>query len=178
MPALRRVLQRGLVLGLVLTIPALASGCTSSKQPTTPSAISTPSTGSSIPQTDDPGQAVLLHFAELVSKGDVQVAGGLLEVGLRGAYSMDNFAPLRNTPRMEILRILDKSPQWKPDYSATDPATVTETRVYYLEVRYKVLGITTSYFKDGEIYHHKATVLHLRSGEWLISELSGTGAIQ
>lgn len=49
------------------------------------------------------------HPDELpVTASDIAGAASLLAPSLRGVYSFQNYAPLRNTPRMDIIEILDK----------------------------------------------------------------------
>lgn len=128
-------------------------------------------------QADSTAAQVLIQFADLVTKGNTQGAANLLAPNLRGVYQMNDYAPMRNTPRMEIVRLVEMTgaPNWNADIGAREQKVV-EFRLFAVDVRYKVLGIIDTYVKDGEIFHHKATVTKYTSdGPWLISELSGFG---
>lgn len=114
---------------------------------------------------------VLYRFAERVSKQDLDGAADLLGPGLRGVYQFQDYAPIRNTPKMEILEITEEKGE-RPDLAAVDPKEVVQVHVYQVQVRYKVLGLLPSDFVDGEVYYHKATVVELKDGRWLITELS------
>lgn len=113
----------------------------------------------------------MLHeFAALVSAGELAAAADLLTPSLKAVYASDNYVALRNTPRMEIVNVVDKTGVWPPDPARSNSGA--SVRVFYVEARYQVLGLTRSYFKDGEIYPHKVTVIKAAPpGHWLISEL-------
>lgn len=127
------------------------------------------------PEEEGPATQTLRESAAQASAGDVQKAIALLAPGLRGVYEPHDYAPIRNTPEMKIesVTVMTGQPSWPPDYSAVEPSQVAEHVVLRAEVRYRVLGIIESYFKDGDLYIHKVTVLRLKDGRWLISELSG-----
>lgn len=125
-------------------------------------------------QAEPEAEATLQRFADVFTSGDTQGVMRLLSPALMVVYEFQDYAPIRNTPGMEILKMVDVTGDWPADPSGVDTANIAETRVYYLQVRYKVLGIIQSVYVDGEIFHHKATVLRKMDGSWLISELSAT----
>jgi hypothetical protein len=161
---------------LTLSVVLFLNGCTTSapkpSQDATPSSASGSKTVAPAETANSPAAQVLVHFAELVSQGDIKGAAGLLAPNLQGIYSMNDYAPLRNTPRMDIVKLVDRTQDWPPDVGTRD-AAVAETRVFYFVVRYKVIGITDSAFVDGQLYYHKATVTRFQdTDKWLITELS------
>jgi hypothetical protein len=128
-------------------------------------------------QADSAAAQVLLRFADLVTKGETRGAADLLAPNLRGVYQLDDYAPIRNTPRMEIVKLVEMTgtPNWNADVGARGEQAA-DFRVFAVDARYHVLGIIHSSFKDGEVHHHKATVTKdTADGPWLISELSGVG---
>lgn len=158
-----------LVASLIISLVML-SGCNSLQTSDALTDVDEPPATSSNETTDE-ALDVIFKFATLVSNGDIEAAAGLLEASLWGVYSFNDYGPLRNTPTMEIVEI-EEMPDWPPDSGAEDLANV-EFRVFYAQVRYEVLDIHPSYFVDGEIFHHKITVIKPKgSSQWLISELS------
>jgi hypothetical protein len=180
MKALAWVLAVLLLTGCTAHTSRASATTATAKSPPTEIAPSQPATTKPTPepvQATSEAAQILIQFAQLVTTGDVQGAAHLLAPSLRGVYQFNDYAPLHNTPRMEIVRLVERTgdPAWHPDVGTRDQK-VAEARVFALDVRYKVLGSIESYFKDGEVYHHKATVTrYTTDGPWLISELSGRG---
>jgi hypothetical protein len=158
-----------LLLGCICSTFAVTAACTPRASP---GEILTPPPSVTALHPRSPAEEILVRYAGLLTEGNVEQAAGLLASPLREIVSTDRYAPLRNTPGMEIVRLENRDGLWEPSLGRRTNAPVAEVHVFYVEARYRVLGITTSYFKDGEIYYHKSTVAKFTEG-WLITEMSG-----
>lgn len=125
---------------------------------------------------ETPAADVLRRYAELLTSGQVEEAARLLGPKLRSMAEYDNYAGLRNTPKMEILKLVDHTDDWPPDFGGLLPRP-NEWVVFYMEARYRVLGIAPSFLADGEVNYHKITVARVPgTDEWLITEEAATRA--
>jgi hypothetical protein len=88
---------------------------------------------------------VLYCYAGLVSEGQAQRAASLLELPLRSVLSMNDYAPIRNTPRMEILRLEPRDGVWGQSLEREAPRPPNGTcSIWKLVIRYSGLSTATS----------------------------------
>ena len=144
--------MKKILLGLLVVVFALAlSGCGSSKA--------------------EAPIDVYKQFAKNVNNQNYAKALELMTPELRGSYSGNDNAPLKNIKSMAIKKTTKKTDEWDVDASI---GKNYKYEVYYVKVYYRIYNTSPSYFKDKSNYHHKVIVVKAtKDSDWKIAETSG-----
>lgn len=143
-------------------------GCTSSKELTVKGQDSSQE---QISESFSDEVKVIYQFADEVNKGKYEEALNLLTVDLRGVYSMNNNAPLRNIESMRITKLQNMTGVWSGDRATIN---MEEVKVFYGVVDYRIKEIIFSYLKNGPYYHKIVVVRETKDSPWKIQEMSAS----